>query len=38
MGGERDVVHAGQRMIRFEGLGMKDIEPGVADVAAGKRL
>src|SRR5215470_8479182 len=34
MRGQRHIIHSRQRMIRLERLGMKDIEPGVADVAA----
>src|SRR5216110_2242700 len=31
------IIHSRQRMIHLERLGMKDIEPGVADVAACQR-
>ena len=34
MGGQRHVLHARQRMVRLERLGMKNVEPGMADMAA----
>jgi hypothetical protein len=38
MGGERHIVHLRQRMIRLERLGMKDVEPGMANMSASERI
>ena len=32
--GQRDIVHPGERMVGLERLGVKHVEPGMADVAA----
>src|SRR5262249_58423295 len=38
MRGESHVLHARQRVVRLERLGVKNIEPGVADVAPCERI
>src|SRR6266516_5987901 len=38
MGSERHVLHARQRVVRLERLGVKNVEPSVADVAACERI
>ena len=38
MGRQRHVVHAGERMIGLERLGMEHVEAGVADAAAAQAL
>src|SRR5262245_65936865 len=38
MGGESYILHARQRVVRLERLGVKNVEPGVADMAAGERI
>ena len=38
MGGERDVLEGGQNVVWRQGLNSKDVEAGVADVAAAQRL
>src|SRR5262245_7666483 len=38
MGGERDVLHPSQRMVRRKRLGVKNVEAGVADMAAAQRV
>src|SRR5262249_58381805 len=38
MRGESHVLHARQRVVRLERLGVKNVEPGVADVATCERI
>ena len=38
MGRQRHILHAGERMIGLERLGMIDVESGVADLAALERI
>src|SRR5580692_1568175 len=38
MGRQRDIVHAGERMVGLERLGMEHVEAGMADAAAAQTL